>query len=77
MEKIESQKKMSAQYFELALIEKNLAIQLKTVYSRIGHSAMGGGTQHQGANAAGIESGRNLSIKPGVSQKSVKILFLS
>ena len=77
VEKIESQKKMSAQSFELALIEKNLALQLKTVYTRIGHSAMGGGTQHLGANAAGIESGRNLSIKPGVSQKSGKTLLLS
>jgi hypothetical protein len=77
VEKIESQKKMSAQSFELALIEKNLAVQLKTVYSRIGHSAMGGGTHHHGANAAGIESGRNLSIKPGVSHKSGKTLLLS
>lgn len=43
VEKIESQKKMSAQSFELAIIEKNLAHQLKTVYSRIGHSSMGAG----------------------------------
>jgi hypothetical protein len=77
VEKIESQKKKSAQSFELALIEKNLSAQLKTVYSRIGHASMSGGTHHQGANAAGIESGRNLSIKPGISNKSSKTLLLS
>jgi len=77
IEKIESQKKKSAQSFELALIEKNLAAQMKTVYSRIGHSSMSAGSHHHGANAAGIESGRNLSIKPGVSNKSGKTLLLS
>jgi hypothetical protein len=77
VEKIESQKKKSAQSFELALIEKNLAAQLKTVYSRIGHSSLGGGTHHHGANAAGIESGRNLSIKPGIKNKSSKTFLLS
>lgn len=77
VEKIESQKKMSAQSFELALIERNLALQLKTVYSRIGHSAASSGTHHSGANTAGIESGRNLSIKPGVSHNSEKVLLLS
>lgn len=77
IEKIESQKKMSAQSFELALIEKNLALQLKTVYSRLGHSAMGGGAHHSDANAAGIESGRNLSIKPGVSNNSKTTFLLS
>lgn len=77
VEKIEGQKKKSAQSFELALIEKNLAHQLKTVYSRIGHSSMSAGSHHQGANAAGIESGRNLSIKPGVSNKSAKTLLLT
>ena len=77
VEKIENQKKKSAQSFELALIEKNLASQLKTVYSRIGHSSMSAGSHHHGANAAGIESGRNLSIKPGVSNKGQKTLLLS
>ena len=77
VEKIESQKKKSAQSFELALIEKNLQKQLKTVYSRIGHSSMSSGSHHSGANAAGVESGRNLSIKPGISHKSGKTLLLS
>lgn len=78
VEKIEMQKKKSAQSFELALIEKNLAHKLHTVYSRIGHSSMSAGSHHSGANAAGIESGRNLSIKPGISSnKSGKTLLLS
>jgi len=77
IEKIESQKKKSAQSFELALIEKNLQKQLKTVYSRIGHSSMSAGSHHHGANAAGVESGRNLSIKPGINNKSGKTLLLS
>lgn len=76
VEKIESQKKKSAQSFELALIEKNLSAQLKTVYSRIGHSSLSGGTSHAGANAAGVESGRNLSIRPGVGSKSSKTFLL-
>lgn len=67
VEKIEAQKRKSAQSFELVLIEKNLQAKLKTVYSRIGHSSMSAGSHHSGANAAGIESGRNLSIKPGIS----------
>ncbi|MBY0413866.1 MAG: SprT-like domain-containing protein [Bdellovibrionales bacterium] len=77
VEKIEGQKKKSAQSFELALIEKNLATQLKVVYSRLGHSSMSSGTQHHGANAAGIESGKNLSIKPGISKNTGKTLLLS
>ena len=78
VEKIESQKKQAAQSFELALIEKNLAKQMKMVYSRIGHSSMNSGSLHSGANAAGIESGRNLSIKPGISSgKSGKTLLLT
>ena len=76
VERIESQKKASAQSFELALIEKNLATQLKTVYSRIGHSSMSAGSHHSGANAAGIESGKNLNIRPGVSNQSTKKLLL-
>lgn len=77
VEKIEEQKKKTAQSFELALIEKNLAKQLHTVYSRIGHSSMSSGSHHSGANAAGIESGRNLSIKPGISSGKGKTLLLS
>ncbi|MBC7428383.1 MAG: DUF2786 domain-containing protein [Bacteriovorax sp.] len=77
IEKIESQKKKSAQSFELVLIEKNLQKQLKTVYSRIGHSSMSAGSHHSGANAAGVESGKNLSIRPGISNKNVKTLLLS
>ncbi len=75
--KIESQKIKTAQSFELALIEKNLQKQLKTVYARIGHSSMSTGSHHSGANAAGIESGRKLSIKPGISHKSSQVLLLS
>lgn len=77
IEKIESQKMKSAQSFELALIEKNLQKQLKTVYSRIGHTSLSAGTHHSAANAAGIESGRSLSIKPGISDKSSKTYLLS
>lgn len=77
VEKIESQKTKSAQSFELALIEKNLQKQLKSVYSRIGHSSMSSGTHHSGANAAGVESGRNLSIKPGISNGKTKTFLLT
>ena len=74
VEKIEAQKKASANSTDLVLIEKNLSRKLSIVYSRIGHSSLSGGLNHAGANAAGVESGRNLSIKPGL--KNSKGTFL-
>lgn len=67
VEKIEAQKKTAATSTDLVLIEKNLSRKLSIVYSRIGHSSLSGGQQHSGATAAGVASGRNLSIKPGIS----------
>lgn len=78
VEKIEAQKKMAAQSFELSVIEKNVARKLSVVYSRIGHSSLSGGLNHSGANEAGVASGRNLSIKPGLtSSKGSSTLFLT
>lgn len=76
IERIESQKKTMANSSDLVLIEKNLARQLQSVYSRIGHSSLSGGSEHSGARAAGVESGKKLNIKPGIStdQSSRKLL---
>lgn len=76
VEKIDAQKKSSVSSTDLVLIEKNLSRKLSIVYSRIGHSSLSGGLQHSGANAAGVASGRNLSIKPGVSNQSKKTFLL-
>jgi hypothetical protein len=64
--RIENQKKASASSTDLMIISKNLERQMHTVYSRIGHSSMSSGTNHSGAKAAGVESGKKLSIKPGI-----------
>jgi hypothetical protein len=77
IEKIQTQKIKSAQSSELIVIEKNLARQLQSVYSRIGHSALSAGTDNAGARAAGVEKGKNLSIKPGLSNTSSIKKFLT
>ena len=75
VEKIEAQKRTSANSTDLVLIEKNLSRKLSIVYSRIGHSSLSGGLNHSSANAAGVESGRNLSIRPGLKNSKGSFLL--
>ena len=76
VEKIDSQKRQSSMGSDLVLIEKNLQKKLQLVYSRIGHSSHGGAF-HSGANALGVATGKNLSIKPAIQNPMSKILRLS
>lgn len=76
VEKIEKQKKAHAQSSDLILIETNLSKKLQIVYSRIGHTTLGSGATHSGASAAGVETGKNLSIKPGIASKVGALLRL-
>lgn len=69
VQKLEEQKNKHSQSTDLILIEKNLQKKLHTVYSRLGHSHSSG-KNHSGANSAGIESGKSLSIRPGINNQS-------
>ena len=77
IERIESQKEKSATSHDLVVIEKNLARQLHSVYSRIGHSALSTGSHHQEAGAAGVETGKKLSIKPAINSNASSIKLLN
>lgn len=75
VEKIQQQKSTLASGTDLVTIEKNLQKNLRIVYPRIGHSALSGGRHDADAHNAGKVKGGNLSIKPGLSSGSSRLLL--
>lgn len=75
-QKVKLQNQTLASSTDLMVLENKLSTNLKMVYSRIGHTKSTAGRDHQKANEMGIESGRNLSIRPGIKNKSAGNILL-
>lgn len=75
-DKIENQKMQMSNSKDLVVLDKNLSLKVKQVYARLGHSSLSSGLKDENARKLGVESGKNLSIKPGISSQIKKIFLL-
>ena len=75
-EKINQQRQTLSNSKDLITLDHNLALKVKKVYARLGHSALTSGLKNENARNLGVESGKNLSIKPGISSSLKKIFLL-
>jgi hypothetical protein len=74
--KINNEKQKSANSFELSLIETNLSKQKNIAYPRLSSSSSSAITNNKDAQALGLLTGKNLSIKPGITSTSTQTFLL-
>jgi len=74
--KINQEKSKNANSHDLVLIENNLLRQKSIAYPRLHGSSAPAPKNDPSARSLGIQKGRNLSIKPGLSTSTSKIFLL-
>jgi hypothetical protein len=75
--KINQEKTKSANRYDLSLIENNLVKQKNIAYPNLCSSSGSSIVNDQAAQALGVLTGKNLSIKPGLSSSSNQIFLLN